>query len=137
MKQQAAIKGVNFYDVSILDQAAYLCVDKDCIQHILQNLIMNGISQSNEGGCVILQVNEHRLEEGRTSLMFCLINHDGSIDPKDFNKIFSGVFSSLGSEHRAAGRPFNLARLSLCNQLIQKLDGRMEIAQTLGGGDKI
>jgi hypothetical protein len=122
MKQQAKIKGVNLCEVSMVDQKQVrVIVDKSRIQHILQNLLMTQIDQMNEGGNVVFQTNEHRIDEHNTTLKFCLINDEEFLDERDLNLIYNSAVCT------DKAKQIELSGLNQCNQSIKKMGGSMDI----------
>ena len=124
MKQQAKIKGINLCEVSMVDQKQVsVVVDKHRIQHTLQNLIMKQIEQTDAGGNVVVQINEHRLDEHSTSLKFCLINDEEFLDERDLTVIYN----MAAAVYTDSEKQIELAGLNQCNQSIKQMGGSMDI----------
>lgn len=128
MKQLASINKIKLVeDVELAKKSLVISIDRKRAQNVLQNLVINTINQTNEGGKIIIQISELNKDRENTVLKFVLINDDKSVEAaqRRFNSMLD--CSNDSQESEANTREKLIMRLFLCNQSIKKLGGSMEV----------
>lgn len=81
MKSLASINMIKLREDSRLTKKSLvISVDKKRVQNILQNLVINTISQTNEGGKILIQIDEIGRDHDQTVLKFMLISDEESTE---------------------------------------------------------
>jgi PAS domain S-box-containing protein len=109
------------------DEMPTIFIAKTSIQHILQNLISNGLKYQQEGVQPIVHISA---TETDTHWQFAVTDNGIGIEPKYFDKIFV-LFQRLHGKTEYSGTGIGLA---ICKKMVEWYKGKIWVTSTPGVG---
>ena len=133
-----ALRGSNVKcDFLITDGLWNVYLDKDQIQLVINNLVMNAREAMPDGGKIVLKVENQTIAEHQVAelapgkyLQISITDHGVGIPEENLSKIFDPYFTT---KSMAYGRGTGFG-LSICYSIVRKHDGTITVASEDGKG---
>lgn len=127
IKAQAENKKIKFRMYTSGSEAILLSTDKSRLEQILNNLIMNAVNYTDDGGKISV-----RVEQINNEAVINVSDTGIGIPEEDLNRIFERFYRVDKARSRNSGGTG--LGLSIVRYLVQNLNGRIEVKSNLGIG---
>lgn len=113
--------------------------DEAGVRQVVANLMGNAVNHTPAGTPVEILVGVPSLlpaplvERGRPYVAIAIRDHGNGIDPEEAAKVFERFYRTDASRQRGKGGGSGLG-LAIVQSIVTALDGRIDVAQTPGGG---
>ena len=103
------------------------------LQQVLANLLTNAFKFTDEGGSVVLCIDEHARDESAARVRFSVSDNGEGIRSQDLERIFVSFEQAAESRRNAQGTGLGLA---ICSNLVRLMGGKLEVESVFGAGSE-
>jgi signal transduction histidine kinase len=125
MQSRASEKNISI-SFQLSDETIQIHADQDKIKQVMLNLISNAIKYNQEGGTIVITVNENP-----RNVVISITDTGPGIPPESLPHLFNKFYRVPGMEKMTPGTGLGL---SICKRIVDTHDGVIEVKSSLGEG---